>query len=996
MEDEPLTLTPSQHWMTMHASYQIFTTTANMVRFDVMGSENEATWFLPLAGGAAVGQGDFDKVELHPNHALQVTTNGTFVNYSITFRIEPSWDDEQILTVSSRLILENNVVSIPATYYWGGFGAQGFENDLEIQSFKIITDEGEIPQSVNYLQSSDEIQFRIDVGFEGVDSNASFVDGDALVELLRGGIAVANTTSLNEDMWIVNDTIPFTHGNLTWTIRVTPLSGAGTTSNSEMSRTFFIDSVRPRVLETNVEWYDHRTPSTTQTMQIQITDQPELPTDVEAMVWRQWLDDDNMNGWPDAGEYTAMPMLKPSNFNTLVGQYTLLLDDSGGSIGQKVAVYLVGQDTAGYHLKDAGSNQSGKHLFMYQLAPDGPPTIKANAFSWQGGRQAWLHPDMPYVLEVDISEPNGGSDLATVSVALAGNQGSDPLLLTWDFVTGNCTSASIHIIIDDCKMKGANGLATPYEKDMTLEIELHLAWTMPDLGETRREPIVTVIDRAGQQAIHSFPENRWKFSAAMEVLEQSVTLHLSSGTLLGDGARLAPNSGLEISGGVVFAETGIIPSFNCSIDVLFAGESKSALAQQGVWNTALVTPGNSGTIPLTWSVGCMPEQGIDVTDKGTSVRWIVVDGQGPIPVEILSPRMGAVLDSSLHQVRIVVSEEGGIDVDSLQLEWWVEDYLTGDRLRGGTEPMQLVGTELEGLRLELTSTFNLSEIGDEMLEDRLQVYVRIDGRDLAGNPVLGFSGTAAGTPVAQWAMRFLEPQFQIEPSSVTYSRLMVEVGQTTSVQISVKNSGTLDGSTDVVISSVTQDGSRTTVRRTSVDVAKNGIGIISLDWGPEQPGLQWIEVTLEDGASANGPSIDVRPERDISTSEKIFGNAHPVLGSFVGLLFLSIIITGLIWAKRITTNKGSKEHYDWDEYSSELEDDDEDEDSEKDDSKNLGSEKETAAVQSALPLAQQSTTKPQLPESDWQMGSDGYWWYHDKATDEWWYKDADGNIVQFS
>nr|MCS5533583.1 hypothetical protein [Candidatus Poseidoniaceae archaeon] len=787
MEDEPIILTPSQQWMTMHTTYQVFSSTANMVRFDVFGSENEATWFLPLNGGEPVGQGDYDKVELHPNHALQSSINGTIVEFSVTFRVEPDWDDEELLTVTSRLILDSNTVSIPSTYYWGGFGYQGYENDLEIHSFVVSTDEGEIPQYVEFLQSSDEIQFTVDIGFEGVDSNASFADGDALVELVRGGQVIANTTSLDEDIWVVNDTIPFTHGNLTWTIRVIPINGSGTTSNSEMSRTFFIDSVKPRVLETSVGWYDHREPSTTQTMHIQITDQPELPTNIHAKVWRQWLEDDNMNGWPDPGEYSSMALLIPSNLGALVGQYTLLLDDSGGSIGQKVAVYIVGQDTAGYPIKDAGSNVSGEHLFMYQLAPDGPPSISANAFSWEGGRQSWLHPDMAYVLNVDISEPNGGSDLSTVSVSLAGNQGSDPLLMTWDFETGNCTSASTHIIIDDCVMMGADGAATPYEKDMTLQIELHLAWTMPDLGETRREPLVTVADRAGNQVSLSFPENRWKFSAAMEVLEESVTLHLSSGTLLGDGARLGPNSAMEISGGVVFSETGTIPEFNCSIDILFAGESKSALAQQGIWNIALTTPGNSGTIPLTWAVGCMPEQGIDATDKGTSVRWIVVDGEGPIPVEILSPRVDAILDSELHEIRIVVSEEGGIDTDSLQLVWWVEDQLTGDRLRDGTEPMELVGSDIEGLRLELTSSFNLTEITGDMLEDRLIVVVKIEGRDLAGNPILGLLGTPSGTPVAQWGMRFLEPVYQLEPSSVTYSRLMVEVGQTTSVQISVKN-----------------------------------------------------------------------------------------------------------------------------------------------------------------------------------------------------------------
>jgi hypothetical protein len=380
----------------------------------------------------------------------------------------------------------------------------------------------------------------------------------------------------------------------------------------------------------------------------------------------------------------------------------------------------------------------------------------------------------------------------------------------------------------------------------------------------------------------------------------------------------------------------------------------------------------------------MPEQGIDATDKGSSVRWIVVDGEGPIPVEVLAPRMDAILDSELHEVRIVISEEGGIDTESLQLVWWVEDELTGDRLRDGTEPMELVGNDIEGLRLELISSFNLSGITGEMLEDRLKVFVRIEGRDLAGNSILGFMGSPSGTPVANWGMTYLEPEFQMESSSVSYSRHMVEVGQTTSVSIVIKNIGTLDGSTDVAITSVSQDGTYKTVRLTSVDIIKGGESIVIVDWGPEYSGLQWIEVTLTDGETANGPSIDVRPAREISTSEKIFGNVHPVLGAFVGILFLSIIITGLIWAKRLTTNKGSKEHYDWDEYSSELDDDEEEEFS--------SPEYSQPTVEAAAVVTQ---VNQENNTSEWELGADGYWWYHDKETNEWWYKDAEGKIVQF-
>ena len=138
------------------------------------------------------------------------------------------------------------------------------------------------------------------------------------------------------------------------------------------------------------------------------------------------MDDDNSNQWPDEDEYQQTALYIPNNISSLIGQYTLMMDDTGGSLGQKVSVYLAGSDNAGHPLENGGSNISGEQLFMYQLATDGAPTVASNAFSFDGGKKPWLHPEMAYVFAVDITEPNGGSDLSTVVVELASNQGSDP------------------------------------------------------------------------------------------------------------------------------------------------------------------------------------------------------------------------------------------------------------------------------------------------------------------------------------------------------------------------------------------------------------------------------------------------------------------------------------------------------------------------------------------------------------------------------------------
>ncbi len=979
-------LTPSQRWQTISTEYQITGGTASHYRLDVFSKTHQATWLFPAAGGAPAGLGESDLVELHPTDAITISEDGMNVVTNITFRLRPMWDDEMQLTATSRAVMQNGVISIPFSHTWGTSLTQGYENDIELKA-TIFSDDGlAMPESRQYLRGGESMNISVRVGFEDIVSPDAFVDGDGLLTLYRNGVQIRNTTTLDGAYWNFTETIPFTYGDVTWTVQLQTLNGSSVVDPAEYSRTFTVDSVKPKVIETSMYTYDHRTPSPTQVMQITIMDQPVLPSNVRAMVWKEWIDDDNLNGWPDAGEYSAVTMLLPSDLTALTGVYTLMIDDTAGSLGQKVAVYLDGTDPSGYAIQDGGSAEEGDQLFMYQLAVDGEPTLDPDAFGWVGGRQSWIHPGQPYELNAKITEPNGGSDLSTVEVLLASNQGSDSMSILWAFETGNCTTTSIHVIIESCTMLGANGLAGPFEKDMVLNIQLRFGWNTPDLGDNRREPAILVVDRAGQEEMRNFPEHRWRFSAGLAVPEETVNLHLTRGSFLGDGARVTPLTPMEISGGLVFSETSTVPGFDCQVNVLFAGQTYTPIAVDGVWSVPIQAPVSSGSLPLTWEVGCLEGQGVDLTDKETSVKWIVVDGTGPEPIEVLSPRPTAILDGENHEVRVVLKELGGLDLQSLELVWLVEDYDTGDIIRSGREPLNLEGGDLDGLRLEVFSDMNLSEITDDMLIDRLVVKIAIEGRDLAGNDVTGLGGDTVNPYIATWNMEWLQPKFQLAPASMTYSRLLMEVGDTTSIQLEVENAGTLAGSIEVLFEAVNLDGERTLVHRTSVTAEAGTMGLVSVDWKPLEPGVQWVEATLANGQSSSGPTLDVRVAEEPSFSQKVFGDVNPILGSITALLLLSVVITLLAWMKRMTVNQGSKIDYDWDEYSSELDDDDDDDD---DDLSPVAAASATVASATSSDAATANDE-----ETDWVMGSDGYWWYHDKATNEWWYKDANGDIVK--
>ena len=983
MMDVEQVLTPSKEWQTISTEYQVIGGSITHHRLDVYSNSRQATFLFPAQGGGPAGLGDASMVELHPTEAIEVTEDGMNVMTNITFRMRPMWDDEAQLTVTSRLVMQSGVISIPFAHTWGTVSTQGYENDLEIKSVKFIEDDVEMSPSRQYLRGGESMNVSIAVGFEDVTQLRGFVDGDAELTLYRDGVAVRNTTSLDGAYWNFTENIPFTYGDVEWEVGLVSNSGSSVVEPSTISRVFTVDSVQPKVVETSMYQYDHRTPSPTQVMQVTILDQPVLPSAMTAMVWKEWVDDDNQNGWPDEGEFSPVPMLVPSDLGALTGVYTLMIDDTAGTLGQKVAVYLDGNDPSGYPIQDGGTAAEGEQLFVYQLAVDGAPELAPDAFAWADGRKSWLHPGQPYELNIQISEPNGGSDLSTVEVMLASNQGSDPMSIQWAFETGQCTTTSTHITIDQCTMLGQNGIADPYENDLVLNIQLRMGWNTPDLGDNRREPAILVVDRAGQEETRNFPEHRWRFSAGLSIPEESVNLHLTRGSFLGDGARVTPLTPMEISGGLVFSETSTVPDFDCQVDVLFGGQTYSATAVNGIWSMALDAPATSGSVPMTWEVGCLEGQGMDLTDQESSVKWIVVDGTGPEPQEVLSPRPLAILGGENHEVRVVLQELGGLDLQSLELVWQVEDFETGDIIRSGREPLSLEGDALDGLRLELFADMNLSEITNEMLIDRMVVKISIAGRDLAGNAVTGLGGNLNNPYLATWNMEWLQPKFTVSPSALTYSRLLMEVGDKTSIQLEVENIGSLQGEIGLKFESVDIMGTRVLIQRTTVSAEAGAIGLVTVDWAPEVAGVQYVEATLDNGMTVSGPNVDVRVAEEPSFSQKLFGDANPIIGSITVLLLLGVVVTLLAWMRRMTVNSGSRADYDWDEYSSEFEDDYEDEDD------HYSGEASAAAAATAS-----TATSTQEEETDWVMGSDGYWWYHDKATNEWWYKDANGEIVK--
>ena len=113
----------------------------------------------------------------------------------------------------------------------------------------------------------------------------------------------------------------------------------------------------------------------------------------------------------------------------------------------------------------------------------------------------------------------------------------------------------------------------------------------------------------------------------------------------------------------------------------------------------------------------MPEQGIDLTSPTDAVKWILVDSVGPQVVEFTSPRINSELVVGEHNVRVVISENFGIDSNSVELFWWVTAIGQSVTITSGSTPLELDGEMDTGLRLEFTGTIDLSSIERQFLQE---------------------------------------------------------------------------------------------------------------------------------------------------------------------------------------------------------------------------------------------------------------------------------------
>ena len=876
------TLAPS--WQTYNIGHNITVLDDEVValRYDLVGENNAVSyteWFDGTLPSEST-EGDVDAIinprVFFPNGASSGGGSNSssggltglfYVEFG--FQLNASWDDEEEIRFHFRGVMSDGLVSLPSTYIFGIGPSQGVENDIRVTDWEVLNDQGEeIPSETSYLKAASNITVEVQIGFEDLAGIYAPRAGEVEVRLLQNDIISMQTTELVQGLATFETQTPLSTGNLTYAVEIVPLYGGTDVTTITLNRTFEIDSVSPQVINQSVATHDNMEPSITQTLVFEMFDRPVLATNVELMLWRQWQDDTDGDGEVDADEFVGEQLTLPTNLSMSRGNYSFVLDDTYGLEGDLVAGYLSGADQAGNLVVGGGSGEPGDHLFVYQLKADEAPEISRIGAAWDDGVRSWLHPTTTYGITVPFSEGNGFSDLGSVRLNLAGNSIVDQLTVVWDATDGRCDSGTNNLLLVSCDVYAAEGELEPFTSEMELRLSFKLTWFLPDEDDLRREPDIEVLDRAGQGDWMALPELRWRYSTELQIESDSLALELEKGTISADGAWVAPGSDVKISGRVAFVPTGDIPEDQLKVAVLLDGSRTTVRTENGWWEAELRAPTESGPpTALTFELTDLPPQARDVTDSGTSVLYLTVDGTPPTPVDVVGPRLNNELPvSSLGAlvIELHVKELEQLDVDTLQLHWRVVRGQSpqGDEIASGSSAVTLPGHNAAGSEIPVRATIDInSEVPAPFLTESLSLHIWLTGQDMVEHEMVSdISFNSAGSPFASWQIERLLPQFSVEAEDILYSRSgSVEVGRTVMVSITVHNGGDVHGFAEIRLEEVDADGEKRSLTpvAASVGVSPAQSEQTHIDWVPTAAGHYTILVILDGEVVAEGEVLNV-------------------------------------------------------------------------------------------------------------------------------------------
>ena len=905
------TLTPSTEWMTVNSTFDLSPLGVSdaesyvknngwSVDFTLRGPSSQSKVLcgaavLPLAGAAvancqqsgfALGWSDIDA-----SGEIKMTGSGSYVQFTHTFQMPVSWDDEPYASLNVMLVSPTGP-TLPLNHVFGLGHANGVENDVSLKRFTIVSQSGiETDASSASLIQGTFVTVNAYLGFEGV-RDAVPRTGQAQVRLLVDGQDKGSTSLILNGIASIIYSVPSTANNLEMELEVTPVAGQGVAYEVNPIANFTMDSIAPMLIGMDVAAFDHRDASPATDINFIIGDSPSLPHHAEANIWRSWIDDSNMNGAIDENEVQTLPLAKPDDMLATIGEFSLTLDTSQAPDGEYLQGWLSVSDGAGNVMIEGGSDTTP--LFNIQIRSDGTPSLGTEYdLIWGQNGDGWLHPGEANVLQVPIWDRNGVSDIESIELNL-GSTESDPATIYWFAENEQCYSNHVYIDVESCSIDGGDGV---FSEQGAFLVNFSIEWGFDPDPSFIRTPSIQLTDRLGQTVVVPLYDAMWQYSGELALDMSQSRLLIDMQEVNPVGAYASDESTMDYQGELVWYRS--MRTIEQSLDLLMRiNGQESVVETYGNFSFARSVPDQPGEHGLFLTL-YNPPSGAVLRDMSEGpVTTIFVDKQAPILMDIRSPNEQSVIaetDWADLKIQLTVREMEQLDPNSLVLNYGIHPAGLGLNVAAmydGQVSMELLGGRAFGEQVPIAAFLDIDDIiSDSDRTEPLELRVWVTGEDMAGNAFAeDFNDVDA--PFHIWDLEQRVPDFTFvgEPS-VKYGGDSVRVDETVEISAAIVNNGNADGSVQIVLELVESNGARTRVDARQLEISPGATTVYEGTWVPSRTGTMWLEVQILGSETMQTPTLRVKE----AESEGFLGTVSEVNPVVLGVLVvLSLVLVGLL------------------------------------------------------------------------------------------------------
>ena len=811
-----------------------------------------------------------------------------FSNSEVEFfhrlQISSIWPDEEALIASSSIDM-NGPASEPNQIRFGSGWSMGVEQDIDVIDWHLSFMNGaQSTWDALYFDPANPGIVEVELAFEDLaDTPRSSTYN---VALYADGVVVDTTQSLSNGVATLMFTPNALASKVDLQIEVSGLYGQDVNWKVPKNATFLIDDLAPVLISTNVAPLDHRSTDMPLELTFEIGDRPVLPRHSLLHVETSWN-----------GEQTIM-LDQPANLNGFQGIYSTIFDVSDAQLGDSMSGWLEVFDPAGHALPDSGSEENP--LFIISFGPDGAPMILEDGLGWTH-EDNWLHPGQNYSMQIPIRDVNGYGDIETVSVDLS-SESSENLVIDWNSQSG-CSSSTSSIIIQGCFIVGDSHHFEPF---FTLEVVMSFGWDFNPDTSLERSIRITASDDSGQSH-RSEIDASWRYSSEMEI-------DLNTAGFTQSSAFVAPGQSSILTADIVWTKGGQLVHTIVDVSASIDGIEQFGLSENGVVNMPLVAPNSTGIHPIKLDLINLPAGAIDRTDSEQVVAWMVVDGNQPKVLQLLSPDpLDLVQERDWQDLNfeIMVNETEGLNLDSLRMHWLIVPHgmaIPELALLGGNVSIELIAGTGAGTSIPLSATLDVDSIVPEVSrQNSWDLWVWVVGEDLAGQQMESVcNGRSSPLAILQLASR--DADLRIESDDITIGSEYPQTSEPILINVSVHIDGQVDGLTSVRVEVIEDGDKRRLIEIVNIEVPASSSISFEAKWVPEHEGAAWIEISTPDGMFARTNPIQVESGDSTFVIESLDGASGPMLTGFAVITFVMIGLLGFL----ITSGRRPKDQ-DFDE-----------------------------------------------------------------------------------